>query len=200
MLRDQMQNTASHIWSQNLESSLWPILKLAIQEANFYPTQGTATVWKDQTHTPMGTEGSGPAWITETQHFKQLIHHWDLSTRPWATNQHTQMRHTILLTASFIWQIKVILLLLWLLSHQRGHVDCAWVREKNGPVNLSNKWPPPHFCQTLCQRVEHFLSWRYVNRSQIKKKIIHGGGGGFFFACEDFGRMFDNSFPACAFF
>ena len=24
--------------------------------------------------------------------------------------------------------------------------------------------------------------------------------GGFFLACEDFGRMFDNSFPACAFF
>ena len=27
-----------------------------------------------------------------------------------------------------------------------------------------------------------------------------GGGGGFFLACEDFGRMFDNSFPTCAFF
>ena len=24
--------------------------------------------------------------------------------------------------------------------------------------------------------------------------------GGFFLACEDFGRMFDNLFPACAFF
>ena len=24
-------------------------------------------------------------------------------------------------------------------------------------------------------------------------------GGGFFLACEDFGRMFDNLFPACAF-
>ena len=24
--------------------------------------------------------------------------------------------------------------------------------------------------------------------------------GGFFLACEDLGRMFDNSFPACAFF
>ena len=27
----------------------------------------------------------------------------------------------------------------------------------------------------------------------------YGGGGGFFLACEDFGRMFDSSFPACAF-
>ena len=27
-----------------------------------------------------------------------------------------------------------------------------------------------------------------------------GGGGGFFFACENFERMFDHSFPACAFF
>ena len=25
-----------------------------------------------------------------------------------------------------------------------------------------------------------------------------GGGGGFFLACEDFGRIFDNSFPAFA--
>ena len=24
--------------------------------------------------------------------------------------------------------------------------------------------------------------------------------GGFFLACEDFGRMFDSSFPTCAFF
>ena len=27
-----------------------------------------------------------------------------------------------------------------------------------------------------------------------------GGGGGFFLACKDLGRMFDNSFPTCAFF
>ena len=27
-----------------------------------------------------------------------------------------------------------------------------------------------------------------------------GGGGGFFLACEDFGRMFHNSFLVCAFF
>ena len=27
-----------------------------------------------------------------------------------------------------------------------------------------------------------------------------GGVGGFFLACEDLGRMFDNSFPACTFF
>ena len=29
---------------------------------------------------------------------------------------------------------------------------------------------------------------------------LDGDGGGFFLACENFGRMFDNSFPACAFF
>ena len=27
-----------------------------------------------------------------------------------------------------------------------------------------------------------------------------GGGGGIVLACEDFGRMFDHSFPVCAFF
>ena len=30
--------------------------------------------------------------------------------------------------------------------------------------------------------------------------LCGGGGGGFFLACEDFGRMLYNSFPACAFF
>ena len=27
-----------------------------------------------------------------------------------------------------------------------------------------------------------------------------GGGGGFFLVCEDFEKMFDHLFPACAFF
>ena len=27
-----------------------------------------------------------------------------------------------------------------------------------------------------------------------------GGGGGIFLTCEDLGRMFDNSFPACTYF
>ena len=27
----------------------------------------------------------------------------------------------------------------------------------------------------------------------------NSGGGGFFLTCEDFGRMFNHSFPACAF-
>ena len=30
--------------------------------------------------------------------------------------------------------------------------------------------------------------------------VLLGGGGGFFLTCEDFGRIFDNSFPACTFF
>ena len=30
--------------------------------------------------------------------------------------------------------------------------------------------------------------------------ICSGGGGGFFLMCKDLGRMFDNSFPTCAFF
>ena len=30
--------------------------------------------------------------------------------------------------------------------------------------------------------------------------LSDSGGGGFFYACEDFGRMFDHSFPACTFF
>ena len=32
----------------------------------------------------------------------------------------------------------------------------------------------------------------------VLRKVI--GGDGFFLACEDFGRMFDHLFPACAVF
>ena len=39
----------------------------------------------------------------------------------------------------------------------------------------------------------NYISHLYVNNGG-------GGGGGFFLECEDIGRMFDNSFPACAFF
>ena len=35
---------------------------------------------------------------------------------------------------------------------------------------------------------------------KIEEDLTDGGGGGFFIACEDFARIFDNSFPACAFF
>ena len=42
------------------------------------------------------------------------------------------------------------------------------------------------------------------NRPSMRSCIMTcyggGGGGGFFLACEDFGRMFDHSFPVCAFF
>ena len=38
-------------------------------------------------------------------------------------------------------------------------------------------------------------------RDKIKRTTaVHNVVVGFFLACEDFGRMFDNSSPACAFF
>ena len=36
-----------------------------------------------------------------------------------------------------------------------------------------------------------------IYKKQVKS---NGGGGGFFLAGKDFGRMIDNSFPACTFF
>ena len=57
--------------------------------------------------------------------------------------------------------------------------------------------------------------WEYsFSTAQVHKQVVPlkslevylsidpkcGGGSGFFLVCEDFGRMFDNSFPACAFF
>ena len=44
------------------------------------------------------------------------------------------------------------------------------------------------------------MSYRQVNHRGCISAKRRGGGGGFFLACEDLGRMFDNSFPACAFF
>ena len=43
-----------------------------------------------------------------------------------------------------------------------------------------------------------------IKRKWSQKLVVLGqgfiyGGGGFFLACEDFGRMFDSSFPTCAF-
>ena len=34
----------------------------------------------------------------------------------------------------------------------------------------------------------------------VSLHLLEKGGDGFFFACEDFGRMFNHSFTACAFF
>ena len=46
------------------------------------------------------------------------------------------------------------------------------------------------------------LSFCDLLRADVIQKIFRGigGGGGFFLACEDFGRMFDHSVPACACF
>ena len=60
---------------------------------------------------------------------------------------------------------------------------------------LAVGWPAKHtfFCSDLFQTLN-------------RKPLIHSSGGDgffsflFFLACENFGRMFDKSFPACAFF
>ena len=49
------------------------------------------------------------------------------------------------------------------------------------------------------QKLERYNSLQQVERSKLY--ILHiGGFGGFSLACEDFGRMFDNSLPAYALF
>ena len=51
------------------------------------------------------------------------------------------------------------------------------------------------------------MIWPYFAQHKWQLACFHeqetsgsGGGGGFFLACEDFGRMFNDPFPACAFF
>ena len=36
--------------------------------------------------------------------------------------------------------------------------------------------------------------------SDTKDVVVVAGGSGVFLTCKDFGRMFDHSFPTCAFF
>ena len=48
--------------------------------------------------------------------------------------------------------------------------------------------------------VKHLHVYRLKVDNDFREYLVYGGGGGFFLACEDFGRMFDNSFPACAVF
>ena len=50
--------------------------------------------------------------------------------------------------------------------------------------------------KTLLLRLSHEILLLF-QRLIVWSKV---GGGGFFFASGDFGRMSDNSFPACAFF
>ena len=53
-------------------------------------------------------------------------------------------------------------------------------------------------------RIFFFRAQRYclklISTELKRNELINRNGGGFFLACEDFGRMFNNSFPACAFF
>ena len=90
----------------------------------------------------------------------QLTCYQDLTDRLLSANQHMQMRHTTLLTAILIPQIRIISNW-WTLFCWRGRVERMWVREKNIPNTLS----PPQFCQTLHQPVEHSLFCWLVNCS-----------------------------------
>ena len=65
------------------------------------------------------------------------------------------------------------------------------------------------FYRRLCLIVEEYKPKKNTSHgnevlpqdtTHLIQRPCGGGGGGFFLACENFGRMFDNSFPACAFF
>ena len=47
--------------------------------------------------------------------------------------------------------------------------------------------------------IEKLLCVKIIFSFVVIQLQFGGGGGGFFRACEDFGRMFDYSFPACVF-
>ena len=61
-------------------------------------------------------------------------------------------------------------------------------------------------CPCICSCLVQILMEEWSQISQISflylllYLLFTGGGGGFFLMCEDFGRMFNSSFPACVFF
>ena len=64
----------------------------------------------------------------------------------------------------------------------------------------------PHLSQgrikklNICQTIDPTAAQTADKRKWWKTNGRPFDGGGFFLACEEFDRMFDNSFPACASF
>ena len=56
-----------------------------------------------------------------------------------------------------------------------------------------------YYHEAMChaEKLVHYLSCQGHSEGLCNQ---NGGGGGFFLMCEDLGRMFDSSFPACTFF
>ena len=90
----------------------------------------------------------------------------------------------------------------------KSEINIKYHREKNVCVFV---------CVCVCVCVlytsihSHLLFAKYAHHAVkelafskyvLSKKagLCPAGGGGLFLACEDFGRMFDSSFPACTFF
>ena len=64
---------------------------------------------------------------------------------------------------------------------------------------LLNTFLLPRF--PLCSTRMRLKEQHMLNKYNINiRRSGDDNGGGFLLAWEDFGRMFDNSFPACAFF
>ena len=70
-----------------------------------------------------------------------------------------------------------------------GWVECTmiWVW-----FQCSNECSLPYFI--AADACHHHWTWAFLCWSQ------YGGGGGFFLTCENFGRMWDHSFPVWTFF
>ena len=64
-------------------------------------------------------------------------------------------------------------------------------------VELDQYWVASRFFQHVAKYKDTIA--HYVSTACLRYQK-NGGGGGVFLACEDFWRMFDNSFPACASF
>ena len=84
-----------------------------------------------------------------------------------------------------------------------SHLTCApWC-----PLPHLDSWLSKHIdlrlisCDLFNSTAAPFTSWCTVHTLVICiLSFVRLGSGGFFLICEDFGRMFNHSFPACTFF
>ena len=88
--------------------------------------------------------------------------------------------------------------------HMSTHGQCmGTVRKSALKVDSGRKVPclqEIEAASAVCWSTLYQPNWATSPPQYQMLGTLGGGGGGFLLACEDLGRLFDNSLPACTFF
>ena len=81
--------------------------------------------------------------------------------------------------------------------------ESLWTTFSLSCSTMTTPLPPRTVRTVIWQKIwetKESLTVPLPKKGNLKQKHDYCGGGGFFLACEDLGKMFNNSFPACFFF